>query len=75
MRPQTVWGTIAMSHNWLDTIIRGASVITGDGATFLENACIGIGEGRIAFVQPGNMSVNADEVDVMKRTATRSSPA
>lgn len=55
-----------MSHNRLDTIIRGASVITGDGATFLENACIGIGEGRIAFVQPGNMSVNVDEVDVIE---------
>ncbi|MBB4403029.1 MULTISPECIES: amidohydrolase family protein [Rhizobium/Agrobacterium group] len=54
-----------MSHNRLDRIIRGASVITGDGATFHGNASIGIGEGRIVFVQPGNVSVNVDEVEVI----------
>ncbi|HCV71698.1 MAG TPA: amidohydrolase, partial [Agrobacterium sp.] len=54
-----------MSHNRLDRIIRGASVITGDGATFLENASIGIGEGRIVFVQPGDISFNPDEIDVI----------
>ncbi|WCJ66000.1 amidohydrolase family protein [Agrobacterium tumefaciens] len=54
-----------MSHNRLDRIIRGASVITGDGATFHENASIGIGEGRIVFVQPGNISFNPDEIDVI----------
>lgn len=54
-----------MSHNRLDRIIRGASVITGDGTTFHENASIGIGEGRIVFVQPGSISINLNEVDVI----------
>lgn len=54
-----------MSHNRLDRIILGASVITGDGTTFHENASIGIGEGKIVFVQPGNISVDPVGVDVI----------
>lgn len=54
-----------MSHDRLDRIICGASVVTGDGTTFHESASIGIGEGKIVFVQPESISVNPDEVDVI----------
>ena len=55
-----------MRYDGLDTIIRGCSVITGDGSTFLECASIGVRAGKIEFVQPGHVPVSCDAVEVIE---------